>query len=257
MLHFRAVALLPAIMLIGLACGGCTVRYVVDEPATFDIAGPVAVDVQSFGGNVDITADEKLDHAEVTVTRAADLGNIREQESVESLDRITWTAAVESGPEGPVLTVRTATEHPEPYFHYAHVDIRLPAVDGLTVHTTRGRVYAKNVQGPIDVTTTKGDVRVMSNWPLLQPVTVRNQNGAIDYRVRGDSTGAFTCSTDGGHVLADAQYGKWTVHRHQDHTMLASLNDGSNPIDLETTNGNIRIAVIHNPTEVGIYIIEP
>jgi len=36
-----------------------------------------------------------------------------------------------------------------------------------------------------------------------------------------------------------------------------TLNDGENPIRLRTVDGDIRIAVVSNPTNIGTYIIQP
>lgn len=253
----RLSASIIVIALVVLTLGGCTVRSVQDEAIILDIAGPVAVDVLSFNGDVNIYADASLDHAEVEVVRAADHGYMREEESVVSLEEIEYSAVLESGPTGPVLTVRTWTTHPEAHYQRANVTINLPAVEGLHVITTNGRVYATNIQGEVDISTTAGDVRVMTNWPMRKAVTIVNENGDIDYRVRGESAGAIAAFADGGQVLQDCRYGSFRLIEHFDDRMLASFNEGSNPIDLRTKDGDIRVAIVNDPTKVGPFILEP
>jgi DUF4097 and DUF4098 domain-containing protein YvlB len=253
-LSLRLLAVVPALALV---LGGCTARWETDESITFDIAGPVAIDVESFNGDVNVSVEEGRTDAKVTVTRKADHGYLRQGESADSLASITYSAELVPTETGPVLRVRTSTTHPEPYHQRAHVTIRVPAVEGIRVQTANGRVYAKDIQGAVDIATTNADVRVMTNWPMRQAVSIVNDGGDIDYRVRGESSGAITAHADGGHVLQDCRHGQFIVREHGDEHMVALFNNGSNPIDLRTVKGDIRISVVHNPTEVGIWIIEP
>lgn len=237
--------------------GGCTTRSSKDDALLFDIPGPVAVLVESFGGDVTIEADPRLTQASVQVKRAADFGFVREGDASDALDAIAYTATLESTGSGPVLTIRTTSDHPESHGLYAHLTIRMPAVEGLTVRTARGDVYAKNCQGATEIVTTGGDVRYMTHWAVTQPVTITNKEGAIDFRVRGESTGAIQASTIDGKVRERARHGRFIIHSHTGRAMRATLNDGSNPIVLTTEEGHVRIAVVHNPTEVGVFIVDP
>jgi len=253
----RSCAAFSALILAALVFTGCTSRTVRDDAVMLDIAGPVAVEVESFNGDVNVYVDEKLEQAEVQIVRESNFGIGRSGEAVDALDDIHYTAQVESGPSGPVLRVRTWTDWPEPYLQAAHVTINLPGVNELSVHTTRGRVYAVDVQGPVDISTTEGDVRLMTNWAMLEPVTIRNDRGDIDYRVRGESTAMVTAETTDGRVLHDCRYSRLRIREHTDRRLVVQINEGQNPVDLHTVEGDIRVAVINNPTEVGIFIIDP
>lgn len=247
-------ALLAAALVV---LGGCTTRSSKDDALLFDIPGPVAVLVESFGGDVTIEADPRLTQASVRVKRAADFGFVRESDASAALDAIGYTASLESTGSGPVLTIRATSDHPESHGLYAHVTIRMPAVDGLTVRTARGDVYATNCQGATEISTTGGDVRYMTNWAITQPVTITNKEGTIDFRVRGESTGAIEASTIDGKVRERARHGRFVIHSHTGRAMRATLNDGTNPILLTTEEGHVRIAVVHDPTAVGVFIVDP
>jgi hypothetical protein len=228
-----------------------------DDPLILNVAGPVAIDVESFGGDVIITANEKLSEATVTVRREARHGSSRKKEAKASLAEIGYSAVVVPGESGPVLEIRTWTGHAEPYFQRAHLEINVPAATGVTVRTRNGLVEAVDIEGAVDIECAAGNVRVMTNRPMWQAVTVVNDEGDIDYRVRGESTGLLDCVTQDGDVIYRARQGRFIVSEVTLNTLRATLNDGENPIRLRTTRGNIRVAVVHNPTEVGEKIVDP
>ncbi|MHC4216823.1 MAG: DUF4097 family beta strand repeat-containing protein [Planctomycetota bacterium] len=228
-----------------------------DEPLVLDVAGPVAVDVDSFGGDVIITANDKLYEATVTVRREARHGATRKKESKASLAEIHYSAVVMPSGSGPRLEVRTWTDHAEPYYQRAHLEINIPAVDGLTVRTRWGLIEAVDIEGTVHIEGSEGDVRVMTNRPMRRPVTVINRKGDIDYRVRGESTGAFDCQSAGGKVLYRARQCRFIADQSSGSALVATLNDGENPIQLRTTGGDIRVAVVPDPTKIGETIVDP
>lgn len=228
-----------------------------DDPIILDVAGPVAVDVDSFGGNVIVTADERLSQATVTVTREARHGSGRKKEAKRSMAEIGYSAVVLPGASGPELEIRTWTGHAEPHFQRAHLQIAVPAVQGLTLRTRRGLVEAIDIEGKVHIECAEGDVRVMTHRPMWRAVTVLNHEGDIDYRVRGESTGAFDCEATGGGVLYRARQGRFIVSEVTDATLRAVLNDGGNQVRLRTTGGDIRVAVVRDPTQVGKTIVDP
>lgn len=229
-----------------------------DDPQTLPARGPVAVDVQTFAGDVVIRTDERLLDASVTIVREASHGFLRLDEADEALSRVEYTANLVPGAAGQVLEVRAWTGAAEPHFMRAHVQIDLPAADGIRVRTQRGNVFATGVRGSVDIQTTRGDVRVMTNLPMRSAVTIVNREGDIDYRVRAESMGAFECQAEGGAVVHRVRYGRLVIHSGTDQdTLLATLNDGVNPILLQTTEGDVRVAVVHNPTDVGTLVFEP
>ena len=131
-------------------------------------------------------------------------------------------------------------------------------VDGITVRAQRGNVSVTNIEGAVDISTSQGNVRVMTDLPMRQAVTITIRQGNIDYRVRGESSGALDCQAIRGRVDHRVRTGRLIIEPDRDKGRLrAILNDGDNPITLRTADGDIRIAVVDNPTEVGSLIFEP
>ena len=249
-----SLSLLAALVMI---LGGCSTQKLVDEPIVMELPAPVAIDVQSFNGDVIIEAGPEFTVATVQVVRRAKHGYMRYQEAEESLEQISYIVGLVPGELGQVLQVKTATDHPEPHFQEADVYITLPEADGIFVRTTNGRVEARGVEGRIDIATTNDDVRILSNHPLRRPVTVVNRNGDIVYRVRAESTGEFDCETVNGQIVTHVKYGQFFVAPTNDQdTMRAIFNGGSNRIALRTVDGDIVVAVVENPQEVGWLVKE-
>lgn len=226
-----------------------------DVPIELEVLGPIAIDVESFGGDVIINVDEDMTAARVTITRVAIHGAGRKEEAEASLAQIDYIIEVVPGDLGQVLRIRTFTTHAEPHFQRADILIELPAVDGVFVRTERGDVVAKNIEGVIDISNKQGDVRIMTNLAMKRSVTIVNSEGDIEYRVRGESTGVFDCTAEGGRVEHVVKYGKFRIapNRRSDR-LQAALNNGDNLIDLRTQDGNIFIAVVSDPTDVGILL---
>ena len=265
-------------MALGLACalfaGGCSGpkhpawlsmnpndwsnRSAADHPVIVDVAGAVAIDVGSFNGDVFIDGNVKLkDQAKVTLVREAVHGLERSKDAKASLADVACAIELVPGELGQTLQVRTSTTNVEPHFLRANLYIEAPDIDGVTVHTGHGRVYVRNIRGPVDIATTEADVRVMTNQPMIKPVTIVNRNGDIDYRVRGGSTGSFDAQTVNGRATTLIRYGEVrTIPPTRDDALRVTLNNGENPIVLRTVNGDIRIAVVDNPEHVGTLIVD-
>jgi hypothetical protein len=228
-----------------------------DPVQTFAISGPVEIDVVSFGGDVMITADPRKTEAQVRVVRRAVHGGQRRGEGKDSLDEIEYTVDLVAGEVGQKLQVRTMTAHPEPHFQRADVHITLPEVDGVHIQTRLGRVFAVGIQGKVDITTSHGDVRVLTNRRMNKPVTIVNNTGNIDFRVRGESSGLIDAQTIGGRVTYRMRYGRCIIEPGTTHNRLrARFNDGTNRITMRTVHGDIRIASMADAETVGAFIFE-
>jgi hypothetical protein len=223
-----------------------------DQPLILDVLGPVAVDVESFNGDVAVIANPKLEQAVITFTRRATHGYQRTEEAEASLPEIGYSAEIVPGELGQMLKVRTTTTNPEPHYQRVDMLIELPEVDGLRVRTHNGGVIATDIEGKVDIVTSDGAVRVATNHPMVRPVTIINNCGDVEYRVRNESTGDVDCQCLRGKVSHHAEFGKWIIHPGTDHdTLLASFNAGTNPIILRAADGDIKIAVVENPTHTG------
>lgn len=251
--RFSLIALLAT-----AALGGCGSVSRMADPIALSAAGPIAVHVVSFNGDVTVIADPHLPWATIKMKRQATHGFRRHADAKESLAGIQYSARIVAGERGPVLEVRTWTTAKEPWFQRAHLDIRLPTVDGLTVRTSNGTVEAVDIRGAVDIRNTGGDVQVMTNSSMVLPVTIDTRFGDVDYRVRIGSTARFECHAEDGSVDGRIRFGRLIVHDGtNDHTLLATLNDGTNLVRLTTVNGDIRIAVVKVPTDVGSSVVTP
>ena len=232
-------------------------RADVDDPVIFEVSGPISVDVETFHGDVMINVNPKLEQARVTIVREARHGHDRTDEANHSLSEIGVTSDIVPGELGQSLQVRAQSSHAEPHFQRAHVYIEAPEIDGVRVRTSTGKVYAQGVRGAIDIETSEQDVRVMTNLALMQPITIVNRNADIDLRMRGESAANFDAQTVDGQVTHNVRYGNLIVQSQTSHdTLNAVLNQGANPVVLRTVKGDIRIAVVHNPEDVGKWIVD-
>jgi hypothetical protein len=231
-----------------------------DEPVELKTTGPLAFDVENFAGNVTIRADRKVTSTVIEARRGGSHGFGRREESDAALKEINWTATLEPREGGgDKLVVRSSTQSAEPHFLRLDLEILTPAIDTVKVRSTRGDVVVIENQGVVDIETTRGDVRMMTPWPMTGPITILTSDGSIDYRVRGESKGAFDCESHGGEVRQRCLFGKWLAldASNNQERLHAVLNGGTNPVVLRTSGKNIRVAVVADPIVVGTEIVDP
>ena len=234
--------------------------FTTDEPIELKTTGAVAVDIDNFAGDVVIRADRNVTRTFVEVRRVSTHGLGRWMESYDALDDARWTATLEPRiGGGETLVIRTDTPNIEEHFHHVEILVVTPALDTARVRTTNGDVTVIENQGAVDIETTRGNVRMMTPWPMTNPMSIITSEGSIDYRVRGESKGAFDCESHGGQVRQRCEYGHWlALDTDNDHDRFyAVLNGGTNPVVLRTSDENIRVAVVPNPTAVGPIISDP
>lgn len=225
-------------------------QRVSDDPLVLELEGPISLDIESFAGDVTIEADPGLTHGEVVITREGKHGFGRSKESKVSLSDISASVEIVAadtsrGELGQTLRIRTETANPEPHLQRAHVHVKAPAIEGMTIHTDDGNVTAMHVEGMMDIETSNGNVTVRTNLALLQPVTIINRNGEIVFRMRGESAGVIDAQTIGGKVSADIRYGNMRVQGSvNSDQFMGVLNDGTNRMIFRTTRGDIKISVL-------------
>ena len=135
--------------------------------------------------------------------------------------------------------------------------IDAPALTNVTIHTSRGYVETSNVEGSVDIRTDEGDVRCFTYLPVTNPVTIVNNGGDIDLRMRGESSCSLDAETIDGRVVQRVRYGELIVTETGEDFLRAILNGGDSPVVLRTVDGDIRIAVVPDPFAVGKYIVDP
>ncbi len=99
----------------------------------------------------------------------------------------------------------------------------------------------------------------MTPWPLVQDVVLVNKEGDIDFRVRGESDAMIDAETIGGMVRQRREWGSWRMidSRNGEDRLVAQLNDGRHDVLLRTVEGDIRVSIVPDPTNVGTLIIDP
>jgi len=224
------------------------------------VPGSIAVDVEIHAGEVTIDTGLHIKgDARVIIQREASHGYGRRDEASDSIALMNESVGMEVDSQGrQVLKVRASTTAEEAHYHRTNVVIQAPAIDGVRVHTTHGRVKITGAQGPIEVATTGGDIYFATTLAITEPVEITTGDGNIDYRVRAESTGLFDCESAGDKVLHRVRYGSFIIHSGTDQDSLrASLNDGENPVSLRATNGKVRIAIVPDPMAHGSRIYDP
>ena len=238
------------------------------DSETFSIptVGWQNVVVNLFAGDVTVSASAsppgtgpEQGLATVKITRRGMHGPSRKADSTASLPEITATVGSEWREGKPTIVISATTTHPEPWLQAADVDITLPALGSVVVRTARGHVYITNNARGVDVETSKGDVRVITQFPMTDPTTILNRDGEIDWRVTGGSAGVYDLESVGGLVFARCPVGKWicTDPMNTDRRLVARLNDGTARVIMRNVDGDIRVAVLENPADIGTYIWNP
>lgn len=226
-------------------------RQTIDNPISIKVPKPVEVDIESFSGNVKVRLDRSVETGTLWVVREATHGSGRDKNTGGTRDDIQYTYEIVPGELGPVLKIRAWTEHGKPRFQRAHLELAVPSIHGLTVRTQRGTVTVYGTEGPLFIKTTEGKVTVKTNRTMEREVTIENRRGDIEYRVRGDdSSGDFNCQAIRGAVDFRVRQGRPLVYAGTDHdTLLATVNDGTNPVLLRTVDGDVKVYVLEDAFE--------
>lgn len=240
---------------IGQAASG--IRWRTDDPILLATSGPVSVDVDSFAGSVSVRANPTISETRVSVERASHRGWFKYETAGDELARIEYVVGLDrdlSG--GEVVTVRADHLGQMSAFGRANIRIETPELESVRIRTTRGDVLVLDQRGEIDIRTTHGDVRVATPWPARDAVSIVNQDGDVDYRIRGESTGRFDLETVNGVVNHRCKYGTWRGigPDNRSDRMVAVLNNGDNPVVIRTTEGDIDVAVVHDPVGLGPFL---
>ena len=232
----------------------------VDDAKVFiDTVGPIDLEVDSFGGSIRIEAVEGMVGTTIEPVRRAYLGHLRRDEAEDSLELIDYRIELKAGElDREVLSIATSTEHGEPHFQGVDFFIRTGELGSVDCRTERGHVWIKNNRHGVDIDTTHGDIRLVTDFPMNDPVTLVSKEGSIDYRVAPGSTGLYDLETVGGEVyqrFTDARVVALGV-KNGPAIFFGEVGGGSNPVTIRTTYGDIRVGVVENATDVGLIISE-
>ena len=119
--------------------------------------------------------------------------------------------------------------------------VTLTGLNGkVTAHTTNGQVRGDTLTGAVEARTTNGGVNMDLSSIGSEPVRLHTTNGGVTLTLPDSAKADISASvTNGGISVGDFQnldVGEKTRRRFE-----AKLNGGGAAIELETTNGGVRI----------------
>jgi len=240
---------------VGQAATG--IRWRTDDPILLATTGPVSVDVDTFAGNISVRANPTISETRVVVERASHRGWFKYETAGDELARIQYEVSLDrdlSG--GEVVNVRADHVGQMSVFGRANIRVETPELESVRIRTTRGDVLVLDQRGEVDIRTTHGDVRVATPWPARDAVSIVNQDGDVEYRVRGESTGRFDLETINGVVNHRCKFGTWRGigPDNRSDRIVAVLNNGDNPVTIRTTEGDIDVAIVPDPVGLGPFL---
>jgi DUF4097 and DUF4098 domain-containing protein YvlB len=118
--------------------------------------------------------------------------------------------------------------------------LELTDVEGpVTGHTSNGAIRGKGLHGALDLTTSNGSVDLAFIGTPVPAIRARTSNSSITLRLPGDVNARLSANTSNGSISSDFEMMvRGEVSRHR---MDGTLGSGGPLIDLQTSNGAIRI----------------
>jgi len=206
------------------------------------------IDVEPATGNsVEVVAEKSARAASVEAAKAA-LERIEIQETVSPTNVRIETKLPRSG--GGLFNGSNSQVH---YMVKVPVslDVRFSTVNGgieltglkgrITAETTNGGVKAHGVSGAIDASTTNGGVEVELAQVAESGVKLGCTNGGIELKLPSDAKATISARITNGGINTDGVNIE-TVGEASRRRLEGRMNGGGPRIDLEGTNGGIRIA---------------
>ena len=110
----------------------------------------------------------------------------------------------------------------------------------VTAHTTNGQVKGDTLTGAVDARTTNGGVNIDLSSIGKEPVSLHTTNGAVTLTLPDSARADISASvTNGG--ISVGEFQNLDVGEKSRRHFEARLNGGGTAIDLQTTNGGVRI----------------
>ncbi|HMF98354.1 MAG TPA: DUF4097 family beta strand repeat-containing protein [Vicinamibacterales bacterium] len=119
--------------------------------------------------------------------------------------------------------------------------VSLTGLNGkVTAHTTNGQVKGDTLTGAVDARTTNGGVNIDLSSIGREPISLHTTNGGVTLTLPESGKADISASvTNGGISVGDFQ--NLDVAEKSRRHFEAKLNGGGAPIELQTTNGGVRI----------------
>jgi hypothetical protein len=248
-------------LLIVLAATGCELRqgrslsgrasdewvrtYTVQNGGEFQIVGATGtVEVQGgMGANIEVRAERVVRAPTVEMAQSM-VSRVRIREDVASEKAVLQT----QGLAGIVLGVEVEVNYhvmvpasTRVRVRTANGDIRLTNLSGsVAVSSDQGAIEATGLSGGTDVRSTNGAVTIAMAAVSEDPIDVRATNGSIELSLPASANATLEARCTNGTIDVDAV--RWrAVGEQTPRRMRGRLNEGGTPIQLTSTNGNIRV----------------
>jgi hypothetical protein len=254
----RPARILAALALLSIPAGllGCATKSLepirIDAPALADaaIAGP-GVDINNLRGNITLRIDDRA--TDITVNRKVRLDKDGPAHFDLELVASSVDVSVDVQDRGGLPAVAiTTTSTSDPAGFFVDLDIVMPAAEGLRIRSGGGVIRVSNIRGAIDIESAKGTMEVKTPHKLDQPISMVTGGGDIYLVVTPDIEGEITMRANGGKAYIDSETTEARFTKTMTVTadsLSTAVNDGINPIDLQTIGGTIRMMILEKPME--------
>jgi DUF4097 and DUF4098 domain-containing protein YvlB len=261
----RIGSVLPLLVVVSAATAGCDIamadykqRETAEWRKTYELQPGGRVEITNVNGKIDVTAStgntveivaEKSARAGSSEAAKEALGRIEIQDTASPSEVRVETRVNRNGGGG--LFGRANQQ-----VHYtvkvpASVEVRFSTVNGgieltglkgrINAEATNGGIKAHDVSGAIDASTTNGGIDVELSQVAESGVKLGCTNGGIELRLPQDSRATISARITNGGINTDGvkieTTGESTRRR-----LDGRMNGGGPRIDIEGTNGGIRIA---------------
>ena len=243
-----------------LGCSSTTFDTLrLDAPALADssVAGP-GIDISNVRGDITLRVVDRAERISVTPTVRLDKDGPEHFDLNLVASSVDVTAEIQDRGGLPALVITTTSTRDSSEF-FVDLDITVPSAEGLRIRSGGGVIRVLNIAGAVDIDSVRGPVEVRTVHALTQPVSITTGAGDIILSVPPQSAGRITMQAfDGQCYLESRSKDAVVTETYSKGTNLTSvINRGENPITLTTTDGDVRMWVLDDPTErigLGLFV---
>jgi hypothetical protein len=232
------------------------------EERTFTarVDGIIDVQVDTFAGDVVIRgARDTGGEVRLTATVVGRQGRDREEDAEKSLADVGLQAELRRGGDVPTLVVKGTPSAKEAWANRTDLDIEVPELRRVRVHTREGKVFVFENRGGADIQTTDGEIRVLTPWAISEDVTLVTRGRDIVFRAFNGTCGRFDVDCVNGEVKARVERGDWRIldPRNDKDTLVATLGTCGNRMLMRNVDAKVIIAIVANPMDHGTFFSSP
>ncbi len=255
----RPARILAALALLAIPAAGplgCATKSLepvrTEAPALADaaIAGP-AVDISNLRGNITLRVDDRAKDITVKPTVRLDKDGPAHFDLNLVVSSVDVAVDVEDRGGLPAVAI-TTTSTSDPSGFFVDLDIRVPAAEGLRIRSGGGLIRVLGIAGAIDIESPKGTIEVKTPAKLDQPVSLVTGAGDIYLVVPPDVEGDISMRANGGKCRIDSDTTEARMTKPMVVTtdsLTTAVNDGSNPIHMQTIDGTIQMWILERPMD--------